>query len=163
VLLLSRPIGGTLDGQLDPQRFELGAVRVEAPCERVLVHAAVALHVAPDLQCRDRPALGHQVGDQRQLADQLLGVLCHRTPKDRSLRREDSRARVSRSLFAKFQAASRACSADSMSTSPRAGKKAAPSIALSKLDRRLRGASSFSRRSKLPSPPPRLSIMCTSV
>ena len=81
VLLLGRPVGGALDGQLDAQRFELGAVRVEAPRERVLVHAAVALHVAPDLQRRDRPALGHQVGDQRQLADQLLGVLCHRLQK----------------------------------------------------------------------------------
>ena len=78
VLLLGRAVGGALDGQLDAQRFELGAIGVEAPRERVLVHAAVALHVAADLKRRDRPALGHQVGDQRQLADQLLGVLCHR-------------------------------------------------------------------------------------
>ncbi len=78
VLLLGRAVGGALDGQLDAQRLQLGAVRVEAPRERVLVHAAVALDVAPDLQRRDGPALGHQVGDQRQLADQLLGVLGHR-------------------------------------------------------------------------------------
>ena len=50
VLLLGRPVGRPLDRQLDAQRFELRAVRVEAPRERVLVHAAVALHVAPDLQ-----------------------------------------------------------------------------------------------------------------
>ena len=77
VLLLGRPVRGPLDGQLDAQRFQLGAVGVEAPRERVLVHAAVALHIAPYLQGRDGPALGHQVGDQRQLADQLLGVLGH--------------------------------------------------------------------------------------
>ena len=33
--------------------------------------------VAADLQCGDRTALGHQVGDQRKLPDQLLGVLGH--------------------------------------------------------------------------------------
>ena len=77
VLLLRRPVGRALDRQLDAQRFELRAVRIEAARERVFVHAAVALDVATDLQCRNRTALGHQVGDQRQLADQLLGVLCH--------------------------------------------------------------------------------------
>ncbi len=81
VLLLGGPVGGALDRELDPQRLELGAVRVEAPREGVLVHAAVALDVAPDLQGGDRAPLGHQVGDQRQLADQLLGVLCHRLSK----------------------------------------------------------------------------------
>ena len=81
VLLLGRAVGRPLDGQLDAQRLELGAVGVEAPREGVLVHAAVALDVTPDLQCRDGPPLGHQVGDQRELADQLLGVLCHRLPK----------------------------------------------------------------------------------
>ena len=78
VLLLGGAVGGTLDRELDAQRLELGAIGVEAPRERVLVHAAVALDVAPDLQRRDRAPLGHQVRDQRQLADQLLGVLCHR-------------------------------------------------------------------------------------
>ena len=81
VLLLGGPVGGALDGQLDAQRLELRAIGVEAPGEGVLVHAAVALHVSPDLQGRDGPTLGHQVGDQRELADQLLGVLCHRPPK----------------------------------------------------------------------------------
>ena len=77
VLLLGGAVGGPLDRELDAQRLELGAVRVEAPRERVLVHPAVALNVPPDLQCRDRPTLGHQVGDQRELTDQLLSVLCH--------------------------------------------------------------------------------------
>jgi len=77
VLLLCRAVHGTLHSELDAQRVQLGAVGVEAAREGVLVHAAVALHVTADLQRRDRPALGHQVGDQRQLADQLLGVLGH--------------------------------------------------------------------------------------
>ena len=64
--------------QLDAERLELGAVGVEAAREGVLVHAAVALDVAPDLQRGHRPPLGHEVRDQRQLADQLLGVLRHR-------------------------------------------------------------------------------------
>ncbi len=76
-LLLGRRVRGPIDGELDPQRFELGAIRVEAARKRVLVHCAVALHIAPYLQSRDRPALGHQVGDQRELADQLLCVLRH--------------------------------------------------------------------------------------
>jgi hypothetical protein len=61
VLLLGRAVGRALDRQLDAQRFELGAVRVEAPREGVLVHAAVALDVAPYLDGRDGPPLGHQV------------------------------------------------------------------------------------------------------
>ena len=77
VLLLGGAVRRPLDRELDAQRLQLGAVRVEAPRERVLVHPAVALNVTPDLQCRDRPALGHQVGDQRELTDQLLSVLCH--------------------------------------------------------------------------------------
>ena len=47
VLLLGRAIGGALDGELDAQRLELRAVGIEAPRERIFVHAAVALHVAP--------------------------------------------------------------------------------------------------------------------
>ena len=77
VLLLGRAVGRALDGELYAQRFELGAVGVEAPGKGILVHAAVALDVAPDLKSSDGSALGHQIGDQRQLADQLLGVLCH--------------------------------------------------------------------------------------
>jgi len=77
VLLLGGPVGRALDRQLDAQRFELGAVGVEAPREGVLVHAAVALDVGADLQGRDRAPLRHQVGDQRKLADELFGVLRH--------------------------------------------------------------------------------------
>jgi hypothetical protein len=81
VLLLGDTVGRPVDRELDAERLELGAVGVEAARERVLVHAAVALDVATDLQGRDGPALGHQVRDQRELADELLGVLGHaRTP-----------------------------------------------------------------------------------
>jgi hypothetical protein len=78
VLLLGDPVERPLDRELDPERVELRAVGVEAAGERVLVHAAVALDVAPDLERGDGPPLRHQVGDQRELADELLGVLRHR-------------------------------------------------------------------------------------
>ena len=77
VLLLGDAVERAVDRELDAERVQLGAVGVEAPGEGVLVHAAVSLDVAPDLQGRHRTALGHQVGDQRELADQLLGVLRH--------------------------------------------------------------------------------------
>ena len=77
VLLLGEAVGGLVHGQVDAERVELGAVGVEAARERVLRHVGVALDVAADLRRRDGPALGHQVGDQRQLPDQLLGVLRH--------------------------------------------------------------------------------------
>jgi hypothetical protein len=82
VLLLGDAVDRLVDGQLDPQRVELGAVGVEAARERVLVHAAVALNVPADLERGDRPALGHQVRDQRELADQLLSVLGHQPKID---------------------------------------------------------------------------------
>ena len=77
VLLLDQAVDRLLHRQRDAQRLELGAVGVEPAREGVLVHDAVALDVAPDLRSRHRPPLGHQIGDQRQLPDQLLGVLRH--------------------------------------------------------------------------------------
>ena len=59
------------------EALQLGAIGVEATREGVVVHVAVPLHLALDLQGRNRPPLGHQEGDQRELADQLLGVLGH--------------------------------------------------------------------------------------
>ena len=58
---------------------ELGAVGVEAPRERLVVHLRVALDVLLDLECGYGPPLRHQERDQRQLPDQLLGVLRHGT------------------------------------------------------------------------------------
>ena len=74
---LEEALAGLLDAEDDPQTLELGSVRVEAPRERVLVHVAVPLHLPLDLERRNRPALGHQERDQRELANQLLGVLRH--------------------------------------------------------------------------------------
>jgi hypothetical protein len=74
---LEEPLAGLLDPELDPEALELGPVRVEAPRERVVVHVAVALHLALDLERRNRPSLCHQERDQRELANQLLGVLRH--------------------------------------------------------------------------------------
>ena len=103
VLLLGHAVDRLVDGEMDAQRLELRAVRVEAPRERVLVHPAVALDVAPDLQGRDRPALGHQVGDQRELADQLLGVLRHCCPQDRCAARAPVHRAAIGPLFAVFR------------------------------------------------------------
>ena len=74
---LEEPLARLLDPELDAEALELGAVRVEAPREGVVVHIAVALDLALDLQGGNRPALGHQERDQRELANQLLGVLRH--------------------------------------------------------------------------------------
>ena len=74
---LEEALGGLLDLERDPEALELGAVGVEAAREGVLVHRAVALDLLLDLERRHRPAVGHQERDQRELADQLLGVLGH--------------------------------------------------------------------------------------
>ncbi len=74
---LEEALARFLHPELDAEALQLGAVGVEAAREGVVVHVAVALDLALDLQRRDRPALRHQEGDQRELADQLLGVLCH--------------------------------------------------------------------------------------
>ena len=74
---LEEALAGLLDPELDAEALQLGAVGVEATREGVVVHVAVALHLALDLERRNRPALGHQERDQRELADQLLGVLRH--------------------------------------------------------------------------------------
>jgi hypothetical protein len=78
VLLLGEAVGGLVDRQVDTERVELRAVRVKAARKRILGHVRVALDIAPDLRCRDGPALGHQVGDQRELSDQFFGVLRQR-------------------------------------------------------------------------------------
>ena len=81
VLLLGEAVGGPVDREVDAERVELGAVGVEAPRERVLGHVRVALDVPPDLRRGDRTPLRHQVRDQGQLPDQLLGVLRHDRPR----------------------------------------------------------------------------------
>jgi hypothetical protein len=76
-LRLEEALARFLDAELDPEALELGPVGVETAREGVIVHVAVSLHLALDLESRNRPSLGHQERDQRELADQLLGVLGH--------------------------------------------------------------------------------------
>src|SRR5205823_14899381 len=61
--------------QWDAERDQLGAVRVEPARESLVGHLLVALDVPLDVASRDRPALRHQEGDERELPDQLVGVM----------------------------------------------------------------------------------------
>ena len=56
---------------------QLGAIRVEASRERLVRHLAVALDVRLDVPGRQRTALGHQEGDEGELADELVSVVRH--------------------------------------------------------------------------------------
>ena len=64
----------------DAERDQLGAVGVEAACERLVRHLRVPLDVALDVTSGQRPPLRHQEGDQRELTDQLVGVVRHGRP-----------------------------------------------------------------------------------
>ena len=77
-LRLEESLGRLLHLERDPEALELGPVGVEPPREGVLVHRAVALDLLLDLERGDGASVGHQERDQRELADQLLGVLGHR-------------------------------------------------------------------------------------
>ena len=57
---------------------QLGAVGVEPARERLVGHLRVALDVALDVAGGQRPALRHQEGDERELTDELVGVVRHR-------------------------------------------------------------------------------------
>ena len=104
-LRLVRAVGRLVHLQLDAERLELGAVRVEAPRERVVVHARVALDLLLDLERRDRPPLRHQERDQRELPDQLFGVLRHARPSIRKGKsRPGARLRRGRSVFRSLRA-----------------------------------------------------------
>src|SRR5207248_7390837 len=129
-------------------------------------HARVALHLLLDLESRDRPPFGHQERDQRELADELLGVLGHgessiRVNRWRTIRLPRQR-RDGFPLFASL-APRRTAAGYAASPSPRVAKYAGPARARSNCDQRSPPARPLSSRSKLPSRPPRLSIMCTSV
>ena len=80
-----------LAGELVPLRVErhaepdeLRAVRVEAARERLVRHLGVALDVRLDVAGRERPPLRHQEGDERELPDQLVGVVAHSDEPSRS-------------------------------------------------------------------------------
>ena len=61
----------------DAERDQLGAVGVEAARERLVGHLRVALDVALHVACGQRPPLRHQERDERELTDQLVGVVRH--------------------------------------------------------------------------------------
>ena len=95
VLLLGEPVRRFVHRKVNPERVELGAVRIETSRERILGHVRVALDVAPDLRGRHRTALCHEIGDQRELADELFRVFRQTSRHLRwpySLRRQDFHA-----------------------------------------------------------------------
>ena len=63
--------------QRNAERGQLRAVRVEAARERLVRHLAVALDVRLDVTGRQEASLGHEEGDERELPDQLVGVVRH--------------------------------------------------------------------------------------
>ena len=58
---------------------QLGTVGIEAPSERLVRHLAVALDVRLDVASGQKTPLRHQERDQRELADQLVRVMRHRS------------------------------------------------------------------------------------
>ena len=93
--------------QRHAEREELRAVGVEAPRERLVGHLGVALDVRLDVASGDRPALRHQIGDERELPDQLVGVVRHPLPhptKGRPVDRDCGKAgdgRLTRRLWSR--------------------------------------------------------------
>ena len=65
-------------GERHPERRQLGPVRVEPARERLVGHVGVALDVRLHVAGGQRPALGHEEGDERELADELVGIVGHR-------------------------------------------------------------------------------------
>ena len=59
------------------ERGQLRTVGVEAARERLVRHLAVALDVRLDVTGRQEAPLGHEEGDERELPDQLVGVVRH--------------------------------------------------------------------------------------
>jgi hypothetical protein len=66
--------------QRHAERDQLRAVGVEAARERLIAHLRVALDVRLHVTGRQRAPLGHQEGYERQLSDQLVGVVRHGRP-----------------------------------------------------------------------------------
>ena len=61
----------------DAERDQLAPVGVEAPCERLVRHLRVALDHRLDLARGQGPPLRHEEGHERELPDQLVGVVRH--------------------------------------------------------------------------------------
>ena len=75
----------TLRVERDAERDQLGAVGVEAAGEGLVRHLRIALDVSLHVARGQRPPLRHQEGDQRELTDQLVGVVRHRPPDSTAL------------------------------------------------------------------------------
>ena len=67
----------TLRVERHAERHELGTVRVEAARERLVAHLLIALDVRLDVARCQRSPLRHQERDQRELANQFVGVVAH--------------------------------------------------------------------------------------
>ena len=66
--------------QRDAQGDQLRPVGVEAPRERLVGHLLVALDVLFHVPRRQRTTLGHEKRHERELTDELVGVVRHRSP-----------------------------------------------------------------------------------
>ena len=76
VELLARELVA-LGVERDAERKQLGTVRVEAAREGLVRHLLVALDVLLHVPRGQGPPLGHEEGHERELADQLVGVVRH--------------------------------------------------------------------------------------
>ena len=76
VELLARELVA-LGVERDAERGQLRAVGVEAARERLVGHLRVALDVPLHVPGGERPPLRHQERDERELTDQLVGVVRH--------------------------------------------------------------------------------------
>ena len=80
---------------------ELCAVGVEPARECLVAHLLIALDVRLDVARGQRTPLRHQERDQRELADQLVGVVAHIEPTARQSSR-DPRGRLRAGLGGSF-------------------------------------------------------------
>ena len=95
VELLARELVA-LGGERDPERGQLGPIGVEATGERLVGHLRVPLDVSLDVARGERPTLGHEEGDERELTDQLVGVVGHQAAPYRRAAFADARESASR-------------------------------------------------------------------
>jgi hypothetical protein len=73
----SSPVNSALRVERHAERHELRAVGIEPSRERLVAHLLVALDVRLDVPSRQRTTFRHQERDQRELTDQLVGVMAH--------------------------------------------------------------------------------------
>src|SRR5207302_7325984 len=71
------PIFVPLRLQGDTERDELGTIGIEPARKSLVRHLLVALDVRLDVPGGQWTALGHEEGDERELADELVGVVRH--------------------------------------------------------------------------------------